>query len=367
MKRFLFASAFVLVAALAFVGCADDDNDGSVPATAVVLDVESKTLGVGETLQLTATPAPSDTTDPVVWSSDKETVATVSETGLVTAVAPGTAVIKAVCGSVSATCTIEVAEPAAEYDIISFEAEEGIKDFVGNAVTLGDVKLDGGVNEGLYHNLFCAKKYAEEYGDPANFNGLTFDNPLFSTADEHVWFGSYYCDCTGWGYQMDSWGGFVLSQSYNTTATSSSYADQFSVYAESGANSSKVFAAAYCFRSMVGGTYSNPVIEFVEPRTVAYLHMAPSTMFYTYYKYDFTAAKDRTFSFRITGSLNGESTGTVDVTLVKNSTVEAGWVKVDLSSLGQVDKLTFAPEGINPNVDLDPVYFCLDEIALVKE
>ena len=127
MKRFLFASAFVLVAALTFVGCADDDNDGSVPATA----------------------APSDTTDPVVWSSDEETVATVSETGLVTAVAPGTAVIKAVCGSVSATCTIEVAEPAAEYDIISFEAEEGIKDFVGNAVTLGDVKLDGGVNEGL--------------------------------------------------------------------------------------------------------------------------------------------------------------------------------------------------------------------------
>lgn len=368
MKRFLFASAFVLVAALAFVGCADDDNDGSVPATAVVLDVESKTLGVGETLQLTATPAPSDTTDPVVWSSDEETVATVSETGLVTAVAPGTAVIKAVCGSVSATCTIEVAEPAAEYDIISFEAEEGMKDFVGNAVTLGDVKLDGGVNEGLYHNLFCAKKYAEEYGDPDNFNGLTFDNPLFSTADEHVWFGSFYSDCTGWGVgQMDSWGGFVLSQSYNTTASSSSYADQFSVYAESGANSSKVFAAAYCFRSMVGGTYSNPVIEFVEPRTVAYLHMAPSTMFYTYYKYDFTAAKDRTCGFRITGSLNGESTGTVDVMLVKNSTVEAGWVKVDLSSLGQVDKLTFAPEGINPNVDLDPVYFCLDEIALVKE
>lgn len=57
----------------------------------------------------------------------------------------------------------------------------------------------------------------------------------------------------------------------------------------------------------------------------------------------------------------------MDVTLVKNSTVEAGWVKVDLSALGQVDKLTFAPEGINPNVDFDPVYFCLDEIALVKE
>ena len=119
---------------------------------------------------------------------------------------------------------------------------------------------------------------------------------------------------------------------------------------------------------MMGGAYSAPVIEFAKtPRTVAYLYMAPSTMLDSYYKYDLTAARDRTFGFRITGSLNGESTGTVDVTLVKNSTVEAGWVKVDLSALGQVDKLTFAPEGINPNVDFDPVYFCLDEIALVKE
>ena len=116
------------------------------------------------------------------------------------------------------------------------------------------------------------------------------------------------------------------------------------------------------------GAYSAPVIEFAKtPRTVAYLYMAPSTMLDSYYKYDLTAARDRTFGFRITGSLNGESTGTVDVTLVKNSTVEAGWVKVDLSALGQVDKLAFAPEGINPNVDFDPVYFCLDEIALVKE
>ena len=100
MKRFLFVSAIVLMDMLAFVGCANDDNgNDSVPATAVVLDVTEKDLVMGETLQLTATPAPADTTDPVVWSSDKETVATVSETGLVTAVAPGTAVVKAVCGA----------------------------------------------------------------------------------------------------------------------------------------------------------------------------------------------------------------------------------------------------------------------------
>ena len=368
MKRFLFVSAIVLMDMLAFVGCANDDNgNDSVPATAVVLDVTEKDLVMGETLQLTATPAPADTTDPVVWSSDKETVATVSETGLVTAVAPGTAVVKAVCGSVSATCTVQVTEPATEYDIISFEEEEGMMDFVGSAVELGDIEVVGGSAAGTQHHVFWAKPYAAEYGDPDGIMGLELDCLLFSSADENVWFGSYYCDCTGWGSQMDTWGGFVLSQNCNTTATSHDYANQFSVYAESGANSGKTFAVAYC-NGMMGGAYSAPVIEFAKtPRTVAYLYMAPSTMLDSYYKYDLTAARDRTFGFRITGSLNGESTGTVDVTLVKNSTVEAGWVKVDLSALGQVDKLTFAPEGINPNVDFDPVYFCLDEIALVKE
>ncbi len=118
---------------------------------------------------------------------------------------------------------------------------------------------------------------------------------------------------------------------------------------------------------MMGGDYSAPTIVFTTtPRKVAYLYMAPSTMLYTYYKYDSSAVADRTYSYRITGWLKDESVGTVDVELVRNSSVAEGWVKVDLTSLGEVDKLTFAPEGVNPNKDFDPVYFCLDEIALVK-
>lgn len=52
--------------------------------------------------------------------------------------------------------------------------------------------------------------------------------------------------------------------------------------------------------------------------------------------------------------------------LVNMSSVAEGWVKADLTSLGEVDKLVFKPQGVNPNKDFDPVYFCLDEIALVK-
>ena len=81
-KLLLFAFA-----ACALAACSDDDGDSRVPATAVVLDCTEKELAVGETLQLTATPAPANTTDDVVWSSDAEEFATVSESGLVTAVA----------------------------------------------------------------------------------------------------------------------------------------------------------------------------------------------------------------------------------------------------------------------------------------
>ena len=81
---------------MAFVGCSDD-NDGSdprIPATSVVVDVTEQDLHVGETLQLTATPTPANTTDKVQWTSDDPATATVSETGLVTAVALGSTSVR---------------------------------------------------------------------------------------------------------------------------------------------------------------------------------------------------------------------------------------------------------------------------------
>lgn len=335
MKHLLFAPAIALLAAMALVGCSDDNGgtDPRIPATSVVVDVTEQELHVGETLQLTATPMPANTTDKVQWTSDDPATATVSETGLVTAVALGSTSVKAVCGEVSATCVIRVVEPDPSelYDIISFEEEEGMTDIGGQKVTLGDIEVVGGFAAGVHSNVFWAKPYAE-YGDPDGIMGLTIDLP----------------------------------RNCNTSASSFDYADQFSVYAQSGANGSKTFAAAYC-NGMMGGDYSAPTIVFTTtPREVAYLYMAPSTMLYTYYKYDSSAVADRTYSYRITGWLKDESVGTVDVELVRNSSVAEGWVKVDLTSLGEVDKLTFAPEGVNPNKDFDPVYFCLDEIALVK-
>lgn len=370
MKKFrITPPLLVLLAALAFVGCSDDNDDSRVPATAVVLDCTEKELAVGETLQLTATPAPANTSDDVVWSSDAEEFATVSESGLVTAVAAGTAKISATCGSVSATCTVHVSEsePELEFEVISFEDAEGMKALDGTPVALGEIEVVGGMAAGKHSPAFWAQPFAAEYGDPDGVMGLTFDAPLFSTSDDNVWFGSYYCDCKAFGSQMDTWGGFALSRICNPTATSFDYKNQFAAYTTTGANSTPTFAIAYC-NGMMGGQYSDPVIDFATtPRQVDHLYMAAATMVGTYYKYDSTAPTDRTCGFQIVGSLAGEEVGSVSVEMVANSVPVSGWVKVDLSSLGKVDQLVFKPEGLNPVKDFDPVYFCLDEIALVKE
>lgn len=83
--------------------------------TGVTLDAETATLRVGEqTLQLTATVHPSDASDKsLVWTSSNAEVASVSETGLVTPLASGEALITVttVDGGFSATCAVTVVQP----------------------------------------------------------------------------------------------------------------------------------------------------------------------------------------------------------------------------------------------------------------
>lgn len=80
------------------------------PATGISLNKSELSLTVGDVdTSLTATVTPNDSTDTVVWSTDKPAVATVDPaTGKVTAVAPGEAIITARAGTQTATCTVKV-------------------------------------------------------------------------------------------------------------------------------------------------------------------------------------------------------------------------------------------------------------------
>jgi uncharacterized protein YjdB len=83
----------------------------TVPVISVSLNKSELTLSVGQSATLLPTLNPTDaTTQSVTWSSSKESVATVSAEGNVTAVSVGTAVItvKTVDGNKTATCTITV-------------------------------------------------------------------------------------------------------------------------------------------------------------------------------------------------------------------------------------------------------------------
>lgn len=88
--------------------CTVTVTDIAIPATNIELDAFSKTMTVGDKAKLTATVKPADTTDKVVWTSSKPTVATVDENGNITALAAGTTEITATAGSVSAVCKVTV-------------------------------------------------------------------------------------------------------------------------------------------------------------------------------------------------------------------------------------------------------------------
>ena len=66
---------------------------------------------------------------------------------------------------------------------------------------------------------------------------------------------------------------------------------------------------------------------------------------------------------KITGSLGGVEKGSITETLVAGKSKLSGWRKVDLSSLGAVDKLVFKAVC---DYLADPTYFCVDEIGLLK-
>lgn len=107
--------------------------------TGVKLNESEKSLQVGDSFTLTATVLPEDARDKTVtWSSDNESVATVKD-GVVTAVSPGTAIIKvtAGAGAFSATCSVTVEERIIEITEISYpEDNQTINLKMGESYTI---------------------------------------------------------------------------------------------------------------------------------------------------------------------------------------------------------------------------------------
>lgn len=111
-----------------------------VSASAVTLNVADMTLLVGQSDKLTATVSPENVTDKTItWASDNETIATVDENGLVTALGVGSATITASTeNGLTATCEVTVLPVLVEAIILDPNTIQGIigEKFVINASVL---------------------------------------------------------------------------------------------------------------------------------------------------------------------------------------------------------------------------------------
>lgn len=127
-----------------------------VAVTGVSLNKTETVIEQGKTETLTATVAPSNAANKAVtWKSSDEEVATVSDTGVVTAVAPGKVTITAITedGNKTATCTIKVTPVITEIDLEAEGVTVVSADVYTTTVTDGKLNVKYNNLVGNYENV----------------------------------------------------------------------------------------------------------------------------------------------------------------------------------------------------------------------
>jgi alpha-amylase len=98
---------FLLITLPLLFACTQEEQE--VRVESVSINQSSVELEIGKTLQLNATVSPSTATrKEITWSSSKSSVASVSSSGLVTAVSEGTTKITATADGKKGECTVTV-------------------------------------------------------------------------------------------------------------------------------------------------------------------------------------------------------------------------------------------------------------------
>jgi len=163
--------------------CAVTVNAATVAVTGVSLDKVTETITVGGTRQLTATVDPADASNQsVTWASDQETVATVNSSGLITAVAAGTATItvSTVDGSYTAACivTVPLTAPELTADITNNTVGQAID------ITFTDDEAWRAAITGITVDETALDPAAGQY--TVNSGNINIAAGVFTTAGEYV-------------------------------------------------------------------------------------------------------------------------------------------------------------------------------------
>ena len=139
MKKFLTLSISAMLIIATFVACDSEEQQGetAVPVTNITLNQATATLSIGGTVQLTPTISPENASNQnVTWSSNNTSVATVNNSGIVTAISAGTAIITVTTqdGNHTARCTITVNPANVPVTGVTLPATSSVN--IGGTITL---------------------------------------------------------------------------------------------------------------------------------------------------------------------------------------------------------------------------------------
>ena len=124
---------------------------GPVAVTGVTLNKTSLTLEAGQDETLTATVAPSNADNKdVSWSSSNPSVASVDQTGKVSAISAGTATITVTTadGNKTAICNVTVTAPAAQIPVTAISLDATATVGIGSTITLAVTYTPADANQG---------------------------------------------------------------------------------------------------------------------------------------------------------------------------------------------------------------------------
>lgn len=117
MKKLLSLLLLISFMGMIFSCSKSEKETPKVLPTSVIIDASTAILKLNETKQLTASVLPAEAEGTIVWASSDVAVASVSETGLVTALKAGTANITVSIGTLVDTCKVTVMQNDVEVSI----------------------------------------------------------------------------------------------------------------------------------------------------------------------------------------------------------------------------------------------------------
>jgi len=207
---------------------------GGPDVKSVTVTPSSASIVVSATVQLTATASPKKVATGFTWSTSDAAVATVSASGLVTGVAPGTATIRAAAGDVTGASTVTVtsAPPPSNDPVLvgagdiascSSSGDEAtaalLDNIAGTVITLGDNVYDNGT---LTEYTNC---YGPSWGRHRSRTLPTPGNHEYNTPNGtgyYAYFGAAAGDPSKgyYSYDLGAWHIIVLNSNSSCTTIS---------------------------------------------------------------------------------------------------------------------------------------------------